>query len=139
MFDPDEPVFVIDLTSAELARCAAEMQGSQELLDERPLPEPPDQPIRVVALLAEGLSEPFLLRIDPTRDVLYLDALGRILRIAVLSGERMPTVAVEYGEELERKLAFERRLPSWAYEGIERGLARRLPEDLRAVLAPKSK
>ena len=136
-FDPDEPVFVVDLTPREMARCAAEMQDSEEALPERELPDPPERPIRWLALLLEGRDEPLCLPVEPTRDVQLLDALGRILRIAVLSGERMPNVAIKYGEEAERKLAFEKHLPSWAYMGIDAATARTLPDGVRAVLAPK--
>ena len=138
-FDPDEPVFVVDLTRPEMERCAAEIEGDGEPPEERRLPERPERPVRWLALLIEGWGDPLLLPVEPTEDVVFLDALARIIRIAVLSGERMPSVAVGYGEELERKLAFEQRLPRWAYEGIDPVLAARLPSDVRVVLASRGR
>lgn len=92
----------------------------------------PDETISLVAVLHEGLSEPLLLPIEPTRDRRLLDAIARLLRFAVEHEERIPAVAVRYGDAYERALAFERRLPRWAYEGMD---ARGLPADLARVLS----
>ena len=135
MRDSDEPVFVVDLTEATMEACGEEIRRGAEAPSAPSLPEAPDEPIRTVALVVDD-SDPVLLAIEPTRDVVLLDALARLLRIAVLSGERVPAVAVGYGDELERRLAFERRLPAWVYDGVEPRVARRLPRALRAVLGP---
>jgi hypothetical protein len=140
MFDPNEPVFAVDLTKGELARCVEEIEEDTVApTAPRRLPEPPERPIRWMALIYDEAEDPLLLPIEPTRDVCLLDALARLLRIAVLSGERISSVAINYGEELERTLAFERRLPAWAYEGIEARRASHLPEPLRTVLGPLTK
>ncbi len=89
-----------------------------------------------VALLHDANDEPLLLPIEPTRDPRLLDALGRLVRFAALTGERIPSVAVRYGAPYERALVFERRLPRWAYEGISRDQARALPRPIARVLGP---
>jgi hypothetical protein len=136
--DTEEPVFVIDLTAGAIEEAAAR---SSETTERAPppsaLPERPAKPIGQVALLIDGWPEPLVLALAPTSEVELLDALGRLLKIAVLSGERVPAVAVNYGDELERRLAFERRLPEWVYEGIDEGIARKLPPAVRKVLGPK--
>ena len=134
---PDELVFAIDLTDAGLAELSSVVSGAAEPREPPPLPDPPAAPIRTVALLFEAGEDPLLLPVEPTRDVAALDALGRLLKVAVLSGRRLPAVAAEHGEELERRLAFERRLPRWVYDGLEPRLADRLPARVRAVLGPK--
>jgi len=132
----DRPVFVVDLRAAAMEESAAEVVDRRDEDGPRSLPEPPLLPIDQVALLVDGRDEPVLLSVEPTRDVELLDALARLLRIALLSGERVPAVAVEYGDELERRLAFERRLPAWVYDGVRPAVALRLPAALRSVLGP---
>lgn len=135
MPDLEEPIFVVDLTDGEMERCASAVaQADRGWGSDRRLPDPPSRPIRWLALVIEGRDDPVLLPLEPTRDVEFLDALARIIRIAVLAGERIPTVAIEYGTELERSLAFERCLPSWAYDGVAPDISARLPRHLRKVL-----
>lgn len=132
----DAPVLVVDLRERARADDRAALGGA-------PPPLPADEPLEAhervdtVAVLHDGSDEPLLLAIEPTRDRGELDAIARILRFAVLHGARMPEVAVTHGGEQERSMAFERRLPRWAYEGIDRRRARALPPALRAVLAPR--
>jgi hypothetical protein len=139
MINIDEPVFVVDLTDAEMRQCEAELallaEGGRPPV--RTLPDEPPTPIRWLALVIEGRDAPLLLPLEPTRDVVFLDALARIIRIAVLSGERLPTVAIEHGGDLERSLSFGRELPGWAYEGIDPAIAAGLPHPLRVVLEPR--
>lgn len=137
----EELVFAIDLTTGEMARAALDVEAAAETKGDvasQPLPEPPPHDVRHVALLLDDREEPLVLPIAPTRDVVLLDALARLLRIAVLAGERVPAVAIEYGEELERRLAFERKLPDWVYEGVEPDVAAELPVEVRRVLGPKT-
>jgi hypothetical protein len=133
-------VFVVDLRApamAEVAQLVAHGEASDAAPAGRSLPEVPSQPISHLALLMEGRQELLFLPLEPTQDVEYLDTLARLLRIAVLSGKRIPTVAVEYGEEQERELAFSRRLPHWAYHGVPEALAASLPAELEVVLGPR--
>jgi len=140
MNDPEELVYVIDLTTHELDRTAHEIDGGGPDPASRPsLPPEPPAPIGLVALLIDGWDEPLILPIEPTRDVRFLDALARLLRIAVLAGERVPSVAVNYGEEYERSLAFSRKLPDWVYSGVDKRNAKALPPEVRLVIGPRSK
>lgn len=126
MRSEDRPVLVVDLRSRALDEDRAG-EGGASLPPDAPLE--PDETIDTVALLHDGSDAPLLLPIAPTRDRRFLDALARLMRFAVLRGERIPRVAVLYGSEYERSLAFERRLPAWA----ERGIDAPLPPALRAL------
>ena len=134
----EELVYVVDLTTTELERAEEEIHSKRQL-EPPPLPEEPPREIEILALLIDGREEPLFLPIEPTRDVLYLDALARLLRIAALAGETLSSVAINYGEAFERSLAFERRLPTWAYDGVDRDVAVTLPRELQLVLAPKKR
>jgi len=140
MNEREELVFVVDLTTAEIDRVSQEIDaGGPRPGSAPPLPDEPPSPVAQIALLIDGWDEPLLLPVEPTRDVVWLDALARMLRIAVLAGERVPAVAVGYGDVLERALAFERRLPEWAYSGVDPQTAVRLPPDVRRVLGPRGR
>lgn len=139
MSDLDPPALVVDLRARALARDRAALEEREEAP-----PLPTDEPLEAhevvawIAVLHDASDEPLLLPIEPTRDRRRLDAVARLLRFAVMRGERMPEVAVRYGEEYERRLAFERRLPAWAYDGVDPRVARALPEPLRRVLSARS-
>lgn len=113
----DRPVLVVDLRASSLAEDRAAGDGAPALPPDEPLED--GETIDLVALLHDGSDAPLLLAIEPTRDRRLLDALARLMRFAALRGERIPRVAVRYGSEYERTLAFERRLPAWAYDGID--------------------
>lgn len=132
----EELVFVVDLTTDEIERIADGIDDDSPT-EPKTLPPTPPEPIGTVALLLDGWEEPLLLPVEPTRDVERLDALARLLRIAVLAGERVPTVAVEYGDELERTLIFERKLPGWVYDGVAPEVAVTLPPEVQRVLSPR--
>lgn len=121
----DPPVWVVDLRT--------HAGGTDEASAVTSLA--PEENVALVAVLHDELAEPLLLPIEPTRDLRRLDAIGRLFRFAVERGERIPAVAVRYGEPYERALAFERRLPRWAYEGVE---TRELPAALARVLSPRT-
>lgn len=121
--DLDRPVLVVDLRTASMREGGA--LPADEALGE-------DETIDVVALLHDGSDAPLLLPIEPTRDRRLLDAIARLMRFAVERGERIPGAAIRYGSEYERTLAFERRLPAWAYDGIDA----RLPPALRPLQRP---
>jgi hypothetical protein len=134
---PEELIFVVDLTAAEIDRASREIDAGGPRPPPPELPDAPPSPVSRMALLIDGWDEPLLLPIEPTLDVAWLDAVARLLRIAALAGERVPAVAVNYGEVLERTLAFERRLPEWAYTGVDDATSARLPPELRVVLGPR--
>lgn len=137
MGEPEELLFVVDLTTAEIDRVSQEVEAGGPRRPPPGLPPAPPSPISRLALLVDGWGEPLLLPVEPTVDVAWLDAVARLLRIAVLAGERVPVVAINYGEVFERTLAFERRLPEWAYAGVDEATAARLPPEVRAVLGPQ--
>ncbi len=139
--EADEPVFVIDMTEREMApaRAAFFERRSDDPAAPAALPPTPPSPISTVALILDGWNDPLLLPIEPTEDVVLLDALARLLRTAVLVKQRVPAVAVEYGDELERRLLFERRLPTWLVSGVDDNVAARLPSEIARVLAPSQR
>jgi hypothetical protein len=139
MEEHDPPVLVVDL------RRAAQEDDRAALAQGGAAPLPADEPIgahevvRLLAVLHDASEEPLLLPLPPSADRRWLDAVARLLRFAVLRGATMPEVAITHGSEYERRLAFERALPAWAYEGIEPRLARALPAELRRVLERRAR
>ncbi len=131
-------VYVIDLTTSEVERAHRRSRDDEPFNrgESNDPPQPPEA-IDTVALLLDGWEEPLLLEVEPTLDGDLLDALARLLKIAVLAGERVPTIAVSYGEEYERALAFERRLPAWIYDGLDSETTAALPVEVRRVLSPR--
>lgn len=119
MNDLDRPVLVVDLRAPSLAEDREEARAPA-LPEDETIEE--GESIDAVALLHDASDAPLVLAIEPTRDRRLLDALARLMRFAVVRGERIPTVAVRYGSEYERSLVFERRLPPWAYDGIDAAL-----------------
>lgn len=135
MDELDRPVLVVDLRAPARAedRALVERGATPPALPpDEPLAE--DETVSLLAILHDGSDEPLLLPLAPTRDRRWLDAVARLLRVAVLRGASMSEVATAYGTEYERRLAFTRALPAWAYDGIEPRLARALPRELRRVL-----
>jgi hypothetical protein len=130
----DAPVFVIDLTHAERARTAREVRAAMggEFVP-RVLPQPPDEPVRWVALLLDA-GEPVLLPIAPTRDVRLLDALARLVRFALLQELTGAEVAARHGEVYEQELLARGALPGWTRGELDPEAARRLPPDVRRAL-----
>lgn len=115
-------MWVVDLRTS---RGAGAAQPIDDALD-------PSETIELVAILHDESPAPLLLPIEPTRDRRLLDAIARLVRFAVARGERIPAVAIRYGDEYERALAFERRLPRWAYEGVADP-----PSELARALGPR--
>jgi hypothetical protein len=134
MATDDELVFAIDLTHEALREVGEELATAHDRSSERPLPPLPHRPIRQIALLLADRDEPLLLPIAPTRDVRLLDALARLIRVAVVLGLRVSEIAQRYGTPYEQKLVSERRLPGWALGSIASDTARLLPEDVRRAL-----
>jgi len=132
----DEPVFAVDVTTSSMKRLRARLVDADEERLELGSREPddPDSPISTVAVLYDEQRDPLLLPVEPTRDGELLDAIGRLLKLAVLQGVSMTQVAQRLGGELERRLFFERRLPSWAYDGVDARQVPDLPPRLFPVL-----
>jgi len=120
----DPPVWVVDLRTARDTEVGPPVD---EALD-------PSEAIELVAIIHDASETPLLLPIEPTRDRRLLDAIARLVRFAVAHGESIPAMAIRYGDEYERTLAFERRLPRWAYEGVA---APNLPSELARALGPR--
>lgn len=133
-------VFVIDLRDAAMQEIAREVDAAIEgAFVPRVLPAPPEAPIAAVALLVgAGEGEPFVLPIEPTTDVRWLDALARLVRFAVLRGATVEEVATQYGEEYERALVGGGRLPGWALGALDAPTAARLPETVRRALRARA-
>jgi hypothetical protein len=133
----DEPVFVIDLRGSTMREVRREVAAARAgAFVPRLLPAPPDEPVRLVALLVDGRAEPVLLPITPTRDIALLDALARLVRFAVLEGLRPAEVARRYGGPLERSLADDGRLPAWAAGDLDAALLGALPKEVQRALGP---
>jgi len=122
----DPAVWVVDLRTARDTDVAPTADEPLE----------PSETIELVAIIHDASETPLLLPIEPTHDRRLLDAIARLVRFAVARGERIPAVAIRYGDEYERALAFERRLPRWAYEGVA---ARDLPSELAGALGPRQR
>jgi hypothetical protein len=118
--DLDRPVLVIDLRET---LAAAAQSPPDEVIDE---------PVELCAIVHDALPEPLVLPLPSGLDREELDAIARLVRFAVERRERIPNVAIAHGGELERRLAFERRLPKWAYDGLDR-----MPPELEATLGKK--
>lgn len=135
----DRPVLVVDLRSDALAEDRAALDAGE------PPPLPADAPldeheeVSLLAILHDGSDEPLLLPLPRTRDRRRLDAIARLLRFAVLHRTSIPEAAIVHGDTLERRLAFARELPAWAYDGIDPRDAKRLPAALRRVLERRAR
>src|SRR5512138_3908787 len=90
-----DPVFVVDLTPRTMDACRAELAASPGAADAAPAgavrgeeehPGPPERPIRAVALVFTWEGDPVLLNIRPTLDTQMLDAMARLIRMALLTG-----------------------------------------------------
>jgi hypothetical protein len=135
--DADRPVFVVDLREEALRDDRLALaEGS--MAPPLPADEQTEMPIDTLAVLHDGSDEPLLLPLLRTRDREELDAIARMLRFAVLLGERIEKVAAEYGGPRERRLLFERRLPPWVYDGIDAPSAMGLRRHRRAELAARA-
>lgn len=110
--DDDEVVFAIDLRRDALGEVEHDLRAEKPTA--RPLPAAPRRPIRWVALLLDDRDEPMLLPIEPTRNVRFLDALARLVRVAVVMQLSVTEVARRYGAPYEQRLVSHGRLPEWA-------------------------
>jgi len=136
---PDDPVYVIDLTEELAARTepgagAAAPAGPATPPPPPPPPPPPAAAIRAVALLVAPDAEPVLLEIPPTRDTVMLDALARVLRVAVRAGATVAAVAAGGDDPLVQRLYAARAFPPFLYQGAGVQVAARLPEAVRRAL-----
>jgi hypothetical protein len=131
----DDPVSGVDLTPEMLEVCRAELadEGGAEA-PSRPPPDPPEGAVRVVGLVFDWDHDPVLLPVPPTRDVAMLDAVARLLRVALVTGRRVAELATEYGDAEVGRLYRDRRLPAFVYDGIPEPARARVPEALLELL-----
>ena len=129
----DDPVFVVDLI-AELAGNgdAADSGDGRSRRDNGP-PPVPELPIAAVALLVAEDADPLLLEIPPTRDTVLLDALARLLRVAVREGATLQQVASHGDDPLLQSLMGEGKLPPFVYAGPPEHVRARMPPRLAAI------
>ena len=118
----DDPVYVVDLTEAALAACRAAFDDANlgtdpafEGTDPNPQRGPKKRPIRAVAFLTEADADPVLVPITPTRDVMALDAMARLVRAAVVTGVPVAELATRHGDGQLTALYRARRLPAFVY------------------------
>jgi hypothetical protein len=139
LLSADEPVFVIDLSEAALAEARSDFEEPLGPARGRPRDlSAPERPVRAVALLLGASEDPLLLEIEPTRDAVMLDALARLVRAALVTGETVASLATEHGGEALRRLYLERRFPRFVYEGVPPPAGDRLPRGLaRALVVPR--
>jgi hypothetical protein len=135
-----DPVFVVDLSPTMMARCAADFeppksvdqQSNAEGIDDNAGRELPwcEQEIRAIALVFNWQEDPVLLAIEPTRDGAMLDALARLLRTTLLTGESFSAIVTSYGDDEIKRMYFARRFPRFVYSGIPVPVRKRLPSEL---------
>jgi hypothetical protein len=127
----DEPVFIIDLTEATMAEARTDFEDPAPEAGGSPRALPSiAEPIRSVALVFDGQVDPVLLGVESTEDAVMLDALARLLRSALITGRSLASLAVDHGDELLRRLYFQRSLPRFVYDGIPSTVRHRVPEAL---------
>jgi hypothetical protein len=130
----DDPVFVVDLTPPALAACRRDFleagDGQGPPLAERELPDPPERPVRAIALVVALDQDPTLVPIPGTRDMVALDATARLLRSALATGRRVAELALLHGDDVLRELYLGRRLPPFIFDGFPAPLRDRLPDGL---------
>lgn len=143
----EEPVFVVDLTPATMEACRVDFASPDLVVSEtrdspgrattalvrRRIPGA-DRPIRAIALVFSWAADPVLLAIRPTRDTVMLDALARLLRTALLTGESLAHLATEHGDDQMRRMYFAKQFPRFVYRGIPAPVRSRLPERIVAAM-----
>ncbi len=135
----NDPVFVVDLTPEALAECQQELEGALDGSSE-PAPEKKAKtsfshaPLQAVALVFNWDDGPLLIAIEPTQNRQMLDALARLLRIGLLKGIPLSTLALDFGDDDLKRLYFSRELPGFVYGALEAEVWERLPAPFRAIL-----
>lgn len=131
----NDPVFVVDLTprTMEGCRAALESAGPSSWRPDRPPPSP-RAPIRAVALVFTWEGDPVLLSIQPTRDTTMLDAVARLIRMALLTHRSVASLVIEAGDNELKRLYFSRRLPRFIYDGVPAPVRHRVPSELVGAL-----
>jgi hypothetical protein len=138
-----DDVFTIDLTPETMEACRVVFfdEGCQSRdgtnLGSNVIPDPPERPIHAVALIFSWAEEPMLLSIEPTKDTQVLDAMARLIRAAMLTGQPISTLVTENGDEEIQQLYFAHKLPSFIYDGIPKALCGKVPVELRAAFGRK--
>jgi len=128
LLSADDPVFVVDLTEPTMDACREDLAGQASA----PAPRPADGgagevEVRAVALVFAWEEDPVLLAIRPTRDSAMLDALARLLRMTMLTGNSIAALVTEHGDAAVKRLYFAKRFPRFIYEGFPATVRPRLP------------
>lgn len=141
LFSLDDPVYVVDLTPSTMERCRLELDGGAGVAtpapEPRPVREPPNRPLRAVALVFDWSADPVLLPIAPTRDLGLLESLARLLRMVLLTERSVAWLVTEAGDEALKRRYFAREFPRFIYEGIPASVRGRLPKVLWEAMGPR--
>jgi hypothetical protein len=141
LLDPREPVFVVDLTDQTMDNCKRDFEPANEGASSPPpvAPAPrrlstPEHDVRAVALVFDWQHDPVLLAVNATRDIEMLDALARLLRASLLTGQSVAHLATEFGDPAMQRMYFARRFPRFVYSGIPMPVRARLPKQLVSAM-----
>jgi hypothetical protein len=131
-----DPVFVVDLTPRTMEACRTDLAGPAPGGDPAtaPAPAPASRPIRAVALVFTWEGDPVLLSIQPTADTEMLEAMARLLRMAMLTRRSVASLVTEAGGEHLKRLYFSRKLPRFIYDGVPAPVRHRIPMELQEAL-----
>jgi hypothetical protein len=131
-----DPVFVVDLTPQTMNACQADFapQGVDSAEAAVVVPDPPERPIRALALVFAWEEDPVLLSIQPTFDTAMLDAVARLIRVALFTHRSIAHLVTESGDDELRRRYFSRGMPRFVYDGIPAPVRHRVPPELRRAL-----
>jgi hypothetical protein len=131
-----DPVFVVDLTPQTMNTCRADFGlGSPPNVEVATVvPDPPERPVRALALVFAWEEDPVLLSIQPTLDTEMLDAVARLIRAALITRRSIAHLVTEHGDDEMKRLYFSRRLPRFIYDGIPAPVRHRVPAELQQAV-----
>jgi hypothetical protein len=135
-----DPVFVVDLTPRTMEACRADLAGPAPGAGGDPATAPapsPSRPIRAVALVFAWEGDPVLLPIQPTVDTEMLEAMARLIRMAMLTRRSVANLVTEAGDEPLKRLYFSRKLPRFIYDGVPAPVRHRIPTELQEALGKR--
>lgn len=133
-----DPVFVVDLTPRTMEACRADLAspapGAGGDPAAAPAPGPASRPIRAIALVFTWEGDPVLLSIQPTVDTEMLEAVARLIRMAMLTRRSVASLVTDAGDEQLKRLYFSRKLPRFIYDGVPAPVRHRIPTELQEAL-----